>query len=356
MQVIEPFLLGMNGTIFAYGQTGSGKTFTMGSSANQYVDESETGIIPRALTAIFDHLYKNNVTFEIKSSLLEIYNEEIYDLLSLSTKDTTSSPSKSSIQLREDNHGNVYVTGATEKDVKTKDEALNLLYTGLQTRTTASTLLNVHSSRSHAIFSLTLRQWKKNSSGIEGWVVSKFHFVDLAGSERLKRTKAEGDRKKEGIAINQGLHVLGKVISALTDEKGNAHVPYRDSKLTRFLQNSLGGNSRTLMLACISPLECDISETLNTLKYASRARNIKNTCKINFLSSASSLGGMSVTEVNKILEENELLKWKLRQLEDLLGANIKPQQPEQWKKYQVMLGKIRALKAEMELWSSSLDM
>lgn len=184
------------------------------------------------------------------------------------------------------------------RSVTSVEEALQCLRLGALSRTTASTQMNAQSSRSHAIFTLHIKQQRlvsidndmadsKDESTIDATnefetLTAKFHFVDLAGSERLKRTGATGERAKEGISINCGLLALGNVISALGDiSKKALHVPYRDSKLTRLLQDSLGGNSQTVMIACISPSDRDFMETLNTLKYANRARNIKNKIMIN---------------------------------------------------------------------------
>jgi hypothetical protein len=182
--------------------------------------------------------------------------------------------------------------------VSKAEELMECLIKGSSYRSTSATLMNNTSSRSHAIFTITIEQHQiedlyKQEEGkpdvkiedaelSEGFTVAKFHFVDLAGSERVKRTGATGNTLKEGISINKGLLSLGNVISALTDEsKRVTHVPYRDSKLTRILQDSLGGNSRTSMIACVSPADINFEESLNTLKYASRARNIKNTPVIN---------------------------------------------------------------------------
>ncbi|KAF7722635.1 hypothetical protein EC973_002907 [Apophysomyces ossiformis] len=248
--------------------------------------------------------------FSIKVSFVEIYNEELNDLLN------ASSPSeRPPVTIREDTKGHIYWTGVKEMSVHSTDDVLFYLEQGTRNRATGATDMNEKSSRSHAIFSVSLKQekWvpgsvplptsraespvsmksKRPGSAMNirsamndqrhsedgEWVItsSKFHFVDLAGSERLKRTAAEGDRRKEGININAGLLALGNVISALGDpSKRNTHIPYRDSKLTRLLQDSLGGSATTLMIACASPAGHNISETLNTLQYANRARNIKN--------------------------------------------------------------------------------
>lgn len=192
-------------------------------------------------------------------------------------------------KIHEDTAGGISVTGVTIKPITGPQDALRLLQQGALARTTASTQMNVQSSRSHALFTILIRRQRVMSAEESGMpegdletLTSKFHFVDLAGSERLKRTGATGERAREGISINCGLLALGNVISALGDKSKKAlHVPYRDSKLTRLLQDSLGGNSQTVMIACVSPSDRDFMETLNTLKYANRARNIKNKVQIN---------------------------------------------------------------------------
>ncbi|CAO3591227.1 unnamed protein product [Absidia cylindrospora] len=198
------------------------------------------------------------------------------------------------VTIREDVAGNIYWSGVKEELCSSPEELLGFLAKGSLCRTTGSTDMNTVSSRSHAVFSVILKQTRPDLEDTDT-LTSKFHFVDLAGSERLKRTNAQGDRAKEGIAINSGLLALGNVISALGDEHRRAsHVPYRDSKLTRLLQDSLGGNSQTLMLACVSPADANFMETLNTLKYANRARNIKNRVVIN-----QDFAGSSI-EVNQL--------------------------------------------------------
>lgn len=216
--------------------------------------------------------------FVVKVSFLEIYNEEIHDLLVLNTVS-----SEKTINIREDK-GSVVLMGLHEETVGSMDEMINCLDRGSISRSTASTLMNSQSSRSHGIFTINIEQelLPEGDDEIQEFTMAKFHFVDLAGSERAKRTGASGATLKEGININKGLLCLGNVISALTDDSKKAHhVPYRDSKLTRILQNSLGGNAKTSMIACISPAEINFEETLNTLKYASRARHIKNKPVIN---------------------------------------------------------------------------
>lgn len=271
--VLESFLEGFNCTVLAYGQTGSGKTYTMGTGLDGNLDTATCGVVPRSIAYLFE---KACGEWEMLVSFLEIYNEEIIDLLNphFAGADKSARPV---LAIREDAGGEIYIAGIREEPVRKQDDVLRLLQKGSLGRTTKSTDMNSVSSRSHAIFTLVLRQQRSEST-----TVSKLHFVDLAGSERLKRTHAVGDRAKESISINSGLLALGNVISALGDEtKRGTHVPYRDSKLTRLLQDSLGGNSRTVMIACVSPSSDNAAETLNTLKYAHRARNIKNRAQVN---------------------------------------------------------------------------
>lgn len=290
---------GFNATVLAYGQTGSGKTYTMGSGHTIGIQQEQLGIIPRVISFIFDEVEKRKkkAEFIIKCSFLEIYNEEIHDLLDSSCEggvDRYLNKGKD-ITIREEKNGNISVYGLQEETVQTSDELASCLDRGSNLRITSSTLMNNWSSRSHAIFTVIIEQHiiedlyqpgeagpKPEENEIDEFMTAKFHFVDLAGSERAKKTGATGNTLKEGISINKGLLCLGNVISALTEEKNKAlHVPYRDSKLTRILQDSLGGNSRTSMIAWVSPAEFNFDESLNTLKYASRARNIKNKVVVN---------------------------------------------------------------------------
>lgn len=285
---------GFNATVLAYGQTGSGKTFTMGSGHTIGIEPNQLGIIPRVIEFIFDEISKRNkkAEFIVKWSFLEIYNEEIHDLLDSSAEsgvDRYLNKGKD-ITIREEKNGSISVYGLLEEKVESSEELASCLDRGSNLRITSSTLMNSASSRSHAIFTIAIEQHiiedlykpgeaadQNEANDIDEFMIAKFHFVDLAGSERAKKTGATGSTLKEGISINKGLLWLGNVISALTEEKNKIlHVPYRDSKLTRILQDSLGGNSRTSMIACVSPAEFNFDESLNTLKYASRARNIKN--------------------------------------------------------------------------------
>ncbi|KAI9205435.1 P-loop containing nucleoside triphosphate hydrolase protein, partial [Polychytrium aggregatum] len=280
LDLIDRFLEGFNATILAYGQTGSGKTYR--TMLWLTVAGHSSGIVPRAIYEIYNRLEQTQARladkfgFQVFVSFLELYNEDLLDLLNPRPR-TAGSSGWGGLSIREDGNGNIVWTGVREEEVKSPEELLSFLQKGSLYRTTGTTDMNTSSSRSHAIFSVILKQRR-----LGGHLSSKFHFVDLAGSERLKRTNAAGERKKEGISINQGLLALGNVISALGDESRRAvHIPYRDSKLTRMLQDSLGGNSQTLMLACVSPSDSNYGETVNTLNYANRTRNIKNRVAIN---------------------------------------------------------------------------
>ncbi|KAJ6639116.1 Chromosome-associated kinesin KIF4, partial [Pseudolycoriella hygida] len=265
--LVLKLLKGYNVTILAYGQTGSGKTHTMGTSFDGHLDE-QLGVIPRAVTDIFEHIERmSDHEFEVCCSFMELYQEQLYDLLSTKERD------QNIVDIREENK-EIIIPNLTEVAVKSVEETTNCLVKGSSGKAVASTAMNETSSRSHAVFTITIQMLNKNDPNSS--TKSKFHLVDLAGSERSKKTKATGDRFKEGVKINQGLFALGNVISALGGADKRSHISYRDSKLTRLLQDSLGGNSVTLMIACISPADYNIEETINTLRYADRAKQIKN--------------------------------------------------------------------------------
>lgn len=308
VQSVKPLVTscieGYNATIIAYGQTGSGKTHTvLGQTDSTDLtvrpeeDQSEAGVIPRALRALFLELKEmetkgtnaaenKKFSYNVKVQFLEIYGEDIRDLLQ---QDPNNAP-KLSIR---DGKKNVEpeILGIKSVEVADAEEALLCLTRGTLRRVTRATSMNAESSRSHAIMTVLIEQKMTHvNTSPEGKKVeetstrgSKFHFVDLAGSERIKRTNATGQGVKEGININKGLLVLGNVISALGSKKGGKadFVPYRDSKLTRLLKGSLGGNHKTLMVACVSPSASNTEESLNTLRYANRAKNIQNKAVIN---------------------------------------------------------------------------
>jgi len=270
--LVEEVLKGFNATILAYGQTGSGKTYTMGTGVTR-LGQPE-GLANKTIREVFSRLSQaSDRSWKASVSFVELHREEIRDLLS-----TNPTPA-GGLFLRENPGRGVHIAGVVEREVKTARDVETCLADGSRTRATAATEMNLTSSRSHAILTLSIEQTVTNDGGDTEILRSKFHLVDLAGSERVKRTKAEGQRFREGVSINKGLLALGKVISALVDSissSGFVHVPYRDSKLTRLLQDSLGGNSQTILIACVSPADVNLDETLNTLKYAARARKIRN--------------------------------------------------------------------------------
>ncbi|GLT49385.1 hypothetical protein SLA2020_229450 [Shorea laevis] len=303
--LVDGLFQGYNATVLAYGQTGSGKTYTMGTGLKE---GCQTGLIPQVINVLFRKIeqLKHQVEFQLHVSFIEILKEEVKDLLDSVpiNKSVTANghagkgtvPGRPPIQIRESSNGVITLAGSTEIAVSTLQEMAACLEQGSISRATGSTNMNNQSSRSHAIFTITLEQMRKIHSVSpvddhtpdedmgEEYLCAKLHLVDLAGSERAKRTGSDGLRLKEGIHINRGLLALGNVISALGDEKKRkegVHVPYRDSKLTRLLQDSLGGNSKTVMIACISPADINAEESLNTLKYANRARNIQNKPVVN---------------------------------------------------------------------------
>uniref|UniRef100_A0A4W3IE13 Kinesin-like protein n=1 Tax=Callorhinchus milii TaxID=7868 RepID=A0A4W3IE13_CALMI len=273
--LIDGVFKGYNATVLAYGQTGSGKTYSMGGTyTSAQENDLNVGVIPRVIEMLFRVMKEHaDSVVTLKVSYLEIYNEEIIDLL-------VPSHDKSPINIREDPKGDIKIVGLIEKVITDAVEMVSSLEQGNSVRTVAATAMNSQSSRSHAIFTIIVEQRKKSDKNEV--LQSKLHLVDLAGSERQKKTKAQGNRLKEGININRGLLSLGNVISALGDENNRTgFIPYRDSKLTRLLQDSLGGNSHTLMIACVSPADSNFEETLNTLRYADRARKIKNKPVVN---------------------------------------------------------------------------
>ncbi|KAL8903147.1 MAG: hypothetical protein Q9207_004116 [Kuettlingeria erythrocarpa] len=323
---VDAFVQGYNVSVLAYGQSGSGKSYTMGTSGPAEQNDSHIkGIVPRAAAALFDSLsgppilrrhgssglrtptrYSTsspptlaslaranaNENWQIKATYVEIYNEQLRDLL---LPESTPTNERATVVIREDVKGRILLTGLHQVTINSVDDLLNALNFGSSIRQTDATAINAKSSRSHAVFSLNLIQRKNKSqqmsahekrysmpvealSAADSWVTldSKLHFVDLAGSERMKNTQASGERAREGISINAGLASLGKVISQLSSRQAGSHVSYRDSKLTRLLQDSLGGNAITYMIACVTPAEFHLSETLNTIQYAQRARAIQS--------------------------------------------------------------------------------
>ncbi|KAA0150768.1 hypothetical protein FNF29_05103 [Cafeteria roenbergensis] len=294
MPVIEEVLLGYSATIFAYGQTGTGKTFTM---EGEMSDGPSAGIIPRSITRIFERLEARSASedefeYSVRLSFLEVYNEQLFDLFGSSADDlpddssaaaynprlaASRKPAKASERLKlvEDSRkGLVKVQNLEEVVVHSAEEAFERVKTGLAKRQVAETKCNAFSSRSHGIFTLQIHSKEKTVEGEDLIRVGKLFLVDLAGSENVGRSGAKDKRLREAGNINQSLLTLGRVITALVEQRG--HVPYRDSKLTRLLRDSLGGRTKTTIIATVSPSACSIEETLSTLDYALRARSIKN--------------------------------------------------------------------------------
>ncbi|KAJ8025345.1 Kinesin-like protein KIF11 [Holothuria leucospilota] len=277
--ILDEVLMGYNCTVFAYGQTGTGKTFTMEGERTpdenlSWEEDPLAGIIPRAMHQIFEKLREQNVEFSVRVSFLELYNEELFDLL-------TSQDDTQRLRIFEDSarKGSVVIQGLEEVVVHNKDEVYSILERGAAKRQTAATLMNAHSSRSHSVFSVTIHIKENNIDGEELLKTGKLNMVDLAGSENIGRSGAVDKRAREAGNINQSLLTLGRVITALVEHA--PHIPYRESKLTRLLQDSLGGRTKTSIIATISPSSCNAEETLSTLDYAHRAKNITNRPEVN---------------------------------------------------------------------------
>ncbi|KAL3252325.1 hypothetical protein MRX96_017648 [Rhipicephalus microplus] len=261
--IVESVSEGYNGTVFAYGQTGCGKSFSMQGAPRA---PQQKGIIPRSFEHVFEAIAAaDSSKYLVHASYLEIYNEDVRDLLAEDTRKR--------LDLKEHPDKGVYVPGLSLVPVHDVSSCESVMERGWRNRSVGATLMNADSSRSHSIFTIHLEQMELNARN--SIRTGKLNLVDLAGSERQAKTGASGERLREATKINLSLSALGNVISALVDGRSK-HIPYRDSKLTRLLQDSLGGNTRTLMLACISPADVNYDETLSTLRYASRAKNIQN--------------------------------------------------------------------------------
>ncbi|KAJ3588040.1 hypothetical protein NHX12_011634, partial [Muraenolepis orangiensis] len=300
--IVDSVLEGYNGTIFAYGQTGTGKTFTM--EGVRAVPELR-GIIPNSFAHVFGHIAKaeGDTRFLVRVSYLEIYNEEVRDLLG---KDQLQR-----LEVKERPDVGVYIKDLSGYVVNNADDMDRIMTLGHKNRSVGATNMNEHSSRSHAIFTITIECSEKGVDGNQHVRMGKLHLVDLAGSERQGKTGATGQRLKEATKINLSLSTLGNVISALVDGK-STHVPYRNSKLTRLLQDSLGGNSKTMMCANIGPADYNYDETISTLRYANRAKNIKNKARINEDPKDALL--------RQFQKEIEDLKKKLEEGEEISGS------------------------------------
>lgn len=294
-QTVDDLFNGYNGTVLAYGQTGSGKSYTMmGSSIN---DEDKKGIIPRIADAIFEKIANGdeNIEFTLSVSYMEIYMEMIRDLL------TTDPQPSNSLSIQEDKTNGVHVRNLSKIYISSSKELYSVLERGSDLRVTSSTEMNMESSRSHAIFQLNLTQINQLDGSTKR---SKLFLVDLAGSEKVGKTGASGQTLDEAKKINSSLSSLGNVINALTDLK-STYIPYRDSKLTRILQESLGGNSRTSLIINCSPSTFNVQETISTLRFGTRAKKIKNKAHVNNEPSGMELM-KQVENLKKINEEQDL--------------------------------------------------
>ncbi|EHK98979.1 P-loop containing nucleoside triphosphate hydrolase [Glarea lozoyensis ATCC 20868] len=350
------FVQGYNVSMLAYGQSGSGKSYTMGTAGpGEQANMDVMGVIPRAASVLFEKLeggrassnrnsgirtpmrYSMNAAsmskqseknWTLKATYVEIYNEQLRDLL---LPENTPLGERGQVAIRQHANGHILLTGLHEVEVNSVEDLMNALSIGSSIRQTDATAINAKSSRSHAVFSLNLVQRKSKLQTLQGaekrfsvpleamtgadtmvTIDSKLHFVDLAGSERLKNTGAQGDRAKEGISINAGLASLGKVISQLSSRQAGSHVSYRDSKLTRLLQDSLGGNAITYMIACVTPAEFHLSETLNTVQYAQRARAIQSRPRIQQVSDND---GDKQALIDRLKAEVDFLREQIRSTE-----------------------------------------
>jgi kinesin family protein 5 len=307
--IVDSVLEGFNGTVFAYGQTGSGKTYTMEGEFLE--DESSHGVIPRMVHSIFDGIFDAdpNIEFFVKVSIVEIYNERIRDLLSRD---------KDNVKIREGANG-VYLEEVMEKYVTSEGEIFQAMRTGKFNRTVAETSMNEHSSRSHLLFLLTVEQSDSATGTVK---VGRLNLVDLAGSEKVSKSEVTGIRLDEAKNINKSLSALGNVINALTDKRSN-HIPYRDSKLTRLLQDALGGNSKTCLIITVSPSSYNEVETISTLRFGTRAKMIQNKAKINEERSVDELKA-AIVKTQRLVDE---YRSRISQLEERLRSEGVPIPP-----------------------------
>jgi kinesin family protein 5 len=296
LPIVQAVLQGFNGTLLTYGQTSSGKTFTM--IGNDLDDGKSAGIVPRSAKSLFEHISNadSNLEFSVKVSFCEIYLEKIRDLIG----------GNSNLKIAEDRNRGVFIQGLTEEYVVSEGEMMKLLKNGCLNREVAFTLMNEFSSRSHCIFQVVVTETDTRDLSSK---TGKLFLVDLAGSEKISKTGAEGQRLVEAKCINRSLSALGLVINSLTDGK-STHIPYRDSKLTRILQDSLGGNSQTCLIITCSPASLNEFETLSTLRFGIRAKAVKNKPKVN--------KDLSIPELKSLLKKaNDSIALKESRIEQL---------------------------------------
>ncbi|KAG8763032.1 kinesin motor protein cin8, partial [Ceratobasidium sp. 428] len=309
--ILEEVLGGYNCTVFAYGQTGTGKTYTMQGDLSPTLTgnpSADAGIIPRTLHKLFLHLENSVPDYSVKVSFVELYNEELRDLLVSDFKEPSSSAQpmaiaggagSSGLKIFDDSaKKGTFIQGLEEAHVRDAQDAVGLLRKGSERRQIAATKFNDHSSRSHSIFTLTVSTKETSTDGNDLVKTGKLHLVDLAGSENIGRSGAENKRAREAGMINQSLLTLGRVINALVER--NSHVPYRESKLTRLLQDSLGGRTKTCLIATISPARSNMEETLSTLDYAFQAKAIRNRPELNARVTRNALLKEHVSEITRL--------------------------------------------------------
>lgn len=308
--IINSVLEGFNGTILAYGQTSSGKTYTM---SGVYDDEINEGIIPRAVSQIFEyiHIAEEHKEFVVSASMVEIYMEKLRDLLV--TEGESINAINKNLNIREDKQGKVYIENIKEQYINNYNELIELMKVGFNNRIVSSTNMNDQSSRSHSLAIITIKVNNKKDCTSK---VGRLYLVDLAGSEKISKTGVSGLSLEEAKTINKSLTSLGMVINALTDGK-SSHIPYRESKLTRILSDSLGGNSKTSLIITCSPSSYNEAESVSTLRFGMRAKNIKNKPKVN--------KELSISQLNNIIEKLEssilLYKNKIFKLENFIIEN-----------------------------------
>ncbi|CAM6124516.1 unnamed protein product [Calypogeia fissa] len=340
-KIISSAIRGFNGTIFAYGQTSSGKTYTMRGTSE------EPGVIPLAVQDVFRNMeLSKDREFLLRVSYMEIYNEEIKDLLS---------PENCKLQIHENSERGIFVAGLQEEIVDSPEHVLALMDKGEAHRHVGETNMNVHSSRSHAIFRMVIESRDKSQDQVDPEDreilqsdqrddpvrVSHLNLVDLAGSERIAKTGAEGARLKEGTHINKSLMTLGNVINKLSEgiESKGGHVPYRDSKLTRILQSALGGNARTVIICNVTPALVHVDETKGTLQFASRANRVTN-----------------CAQVNEILTDAALLKRQKKEIAELRQKLQNQESPSEQFEDEILNLRNELLKTELERERMALEL
>jgi kinesin family protein 5 len=302
--VIDKLMEGYNGTVFAYGQTSSGKTFTM-EGPDVIDSDDKKGIIPRMMSYLFETILNSSehIEFNVKVSFLELYNEKLQDLLD---------PRKNNLQIKEDKAKGIFVQDATEIYVTSAEQMKQVHKSGFESRTIAATRMNERSSRSHSIFVVAVNQKDTKTDAAKS---SKLYFVDLAGSEKISKTQVSGQQLEEAKNINKSLTSLGIVINALT-EKEKGHVPYRDSKLTRLLQESLGGNSQTSLILACSMCSYNDKETVGTLRFGYRAKSIKNAPVMNVERSVKELTALLDAAERKLREQDDIIQGLQQQIDN----------------------------------------